>query len=93
MVIAGRRAREPEGEEEVRRHRGAAVLKGEADGFLQGWCEFAVGLCATYQIHTVPGIGIFLMHTLTGDAVNCGSFHFHWNDALSCLIMVNVLAQ
>jgi hypothetical protein len=36
MVLAGRRPREPEGEEEVRRHRGAAILEGKGHGFLQG---------------------------------------------------------
>jgi hypothetical protein len=36
MVLAGRRPREPEGKEEVRRHRGAAILEGKGHGFLQG---------------------------------------------------------
>jgi hypothetical protein len=36
--------REPQGEEEVRRHRGAAFFEGEDHGFLQGRCEFFIGL-------------------------------------------------
>lgn len=44
VLLAGRRAREPQGEEEVRRYRGSAFLEGEGHGFLQGRCEFFVVL-------------------------------------------------
>jgi hypothetical protein len=67
MVLAGRRPREPKAEEEVRRHRIAAILEGEGHGFLQGRCEFAVGLCAcsivtVWSDTPVRGIGAFLMN-------------------------------
>jgi hypothetical protein len=44
ILVAGRRARGPQGEEEVRRHRGAAFFEGEDHSFLQGRCEFFIGL-------------------------------------------------
>lgn len=61
-VFSERRAREPQGEKEVRRHRGAAFLEGEGHGLLQGRCEFFVGLLYAVFVKSVtvsvPCLGI-----------------------------------